>query len=297
MVAQSTGVQSHREQSPSPSTITDPTPLPDKGDFRADTPNADSALTFATTEVLKRGATGVPVFELQERINVHRLQNNLERIKVDGDFGPKTETAVKELQKSLNEELRLNPPLSVDGKWGPKSDNALRAWENRGPTERSPASAPSPSPRATFTLEGYYKGIPFELEAREIIDRVDKQRYKLAVPVADAFEKMQEAAAKDGVLFNINSAFRSVADQTKMKAEQRAKNSGVEVATPGSSPHNAGYAIDVNTKSDPKVAAWIREHGKEFGFDQRLSHEPWHWEHVPTREALAERFKTPPRKN
>ena len=57
---------------------------------------------------LRRGAKGESVELLQELLNVKGFQ-----VKVDGDFGVLTETAVKEFQKANS--------LAVDGVVGPKT--------------------------------------------------------------------------------------------------------------------------------------------------------------------------------
>ena len=58
-------------------------------------------------EVLKLGSKGKEVEDLQRYL----------KIKIDGDFGPKTETAVKNFQK--------NNKLTPDGVVGPKTWNAM----------------------------------------------------------------------------------------------------------------------------------------------------------------------------
>ena len=65
-------------------------------------------------ELLKKGSKGDSVKLLQELLNKHGFN-----LTVDGDFGNKTETAVKSLQTRLN--------LTVDGIVGSKTFEALQA--------------------------------------------------------------------------------------------------------------------------------------------------------------------------
>ena len=66
----------------------------------------------ATGPLLKRSAKGPDVRRLQERLNAHGA-----RLRVDGDFGPATEQAVRAFQQGRG--------LDVDGKVGPRTWAAL----------------------------------------------------------------------------------------------------------------------------------------------------------------------------
>lgn len=65
------------------------------------------------TPYLRRGSTGSRVKQLQQALN-KALKSGLA---VDGDFGPKTEAAVKALQRKAR--------ITVDGIYGPQSARAL----------------------------------------------------------------------------------------------------------------------------------------------------------------------------
>lgn len=64
---------------------------------------------YAYPGVAKRGDSGPPVRVWQQALNSHGGAH----LTVDGDFGPATERAVRDFQRSHN------PPLSVDGVAGP----------------------------------------------------------------------------------------------------------------------------------------------------------------------------------
>ncbi|MDX6679321.1 MAG: hypothetical protein QOE31_3373 [Solirubrobacteraceae bacterium] len=70
--------------------------------------------------LLKNGAKGLPVRRLQKRMQLAGFQIP----EVNGRFGPKTEAAVKTLQKQAG--------LTVDGIVGPKTWAVVDALENEG---------------------------------------------------------------------------------------------------------------------------------------------------------------------
>jgi D-alanyl-D-alanine carboxypeptidase len=36
-------------------------------------------------------------------------------------------------------------------------------------------------------------------------------------------------------------------------------------------------SMDMDLDLDSKALAWMREHGKEYGFVEDVPREPWHW--------------------
>jgi hypothetical protein len=90
-------------------------------------------------------------------------------------------------------------------------------------------------------------------------------------------------AGGDGVEFYINSGWRSPAFQEQLLDEAVSKyGSRAEaarwVATPTTSPHVAGDAVDIG-HSD--ATTWLSEHGAEYGLCQIYRNEPWHYERRP----------------
>ena len=89
-------------------------------------------------------------------------------------------------------------------------------------------------------------------------------------------------AADDGIEFHVNSGWRSPAYQNRLLREAVAKyGSAAEaarwVATPDTSPHVRGNAIDIGFDA----RAWLSEHGAKYGLCQIYSNEPWHYELRP----------------
>jgi zinc D-Ala-D-Ala carboxypeptidase len=89
-------------------------------------------------------------------------------------------------------------------------------------------------------------------------------------------------AQDDGVDFVVDSGWRSAAYQEHLLQEAVAKYGSEEeaarwVATPDTSPHVSGDAIDVGSAA----AAWLSEHGARYGLCQIYANEPWHYELRP----------------
>jgi hypothetical protein len=89
--------------------------------------------------------------------------------------------------------------------------------------------------------------------------------------VAIAFDRMDEAARRDGVTLLISSGYRSDAEQ----AELFRLNPDPEwVAPPGTSLHRYGTELDLGP---PGAYGWLAANAPRFHFLQRYEHEPWHW--------------------
>ena len=90
-------------------------------------------------------------------------------------------------------------------------------------------------------------------------------------------------AADDGVELFVDSGWRSPEYQNQLLREAVSEY-GSEgeaarwVATADTSPHVSGDAIDIGPSDG---AAWLSEHGAEYGLCQIYSNEPWHYELRP----------------
>jgi len=108
-----------------------------------------------------------------------------------------------------------------------------------------------------------------------------------------AYCGLKEALAAEGVHLDINSAYRTVAEQ-KALAESYTQKYGADyvkayVAVPGYSEHHTGLALDLYLES-MDVWAKIHAHLAEYGFILRYlegkesitgySYEPWHARYV-----------------
>ena len=98
-----------------------------------------------------------------------------------------------------------------------------------------------------------------------------------------ALRRAATDAAGNGVEFIVNSGWRTPAYQEQLLRGAVSKYGSKEeaarwVATPETSPHVAGHAIDIG-RSD--ATAWLSEHGAKYGLCQIYKNEPWHYELRP----------------
>ena len=102
-----------------------------------------------------------------------------------------------------------------------------------------------------------------------------------------ALRRAATDAAVDGVEFFVDSGWRSPEYQEQLLHEAVSeygseKEAARWVATPDTSAHVSGDAVDIGPSG---AAAWLSEHGAEYGLCQIYGNEPWHYELRP--EAIA----------
>jgi D-alanyl-D-alanine carboxypeptidase len=131
----------------------------------------------------------------------------------------------------------------------------------------------------------------------------DGREYRLTPAAAAAWRCMQAAAASDGVVIKIISAFRSIDRQVEILREKLAQ--GVSLgeilavsAPPGYSEHHSGCAIDITTDDVAPLEVefettaafqWLLKNAARFGFvlsfppgnPHGYDYEPWHWCYKP----------------
>src|SRR4051794_1841135 len=83
--------------------------------------------------------------------------------------------------------------------------------------------------------------------------------------VARAFDRMATAARADGVLLQVNSGFRSDAEQARLFA---AHPDPKWVAPPGTSLHRYGTELDLGP---PGAYRWLAANARLFGFIKRYA--------------------------
>ncbi len=141
---------------------------------------------------------------------------------------------------------------------------------------------------------------------------IEGGEYKLEKKAAAAFTEMKAAMAKEDLVLNVESAYRSAAKQKELyegrvqafmvqdesltleEAQTKAK---MEVNLPCTSEHQTGLAVDVSTEGyasddfdQSPAGQWIAQHGADYGFILRypadktqqtgIIHEPWHIRYV-----------------
>ena len=98
-----------------------------------------------------------------------------------------------------------------------------------------------------------------------------------------ALRQAATAAASDGVVFVVDSGWRSPAYQEHL-FDEAVSEYGSEreaarwVATPKTSAHVSGDAVDIGPHD---AAAWLSDHGATYGLCQIYGNEPWHYELRP----------------
>jgi hypothetical protein len=90
-------------------------------------------------------------------------------------------------------------------------------------------------------------------------------------------------AATDGVEFFVDSGWRSAEYQEQLLHDAVSKYGSEQeaarwVATPNTSAHVSGDAVDIGPFD---AAAWLSEHGAEYGLCEIYRNEPWHYELRP----------------
>jgi D-alanyl-D-alanine carboxypeptidase len=110
---------------------------------------------------------------------------------------------------------------------------------------------------------------------------------RLDAALRDALRQAATDAADDGVELLVDSGWRSPQYQEQLLHEAVLKyGSEAEaarwVATPGTSPHVSGDAVDIGPSG---AAAWLSAHGAAYGLCRIYGNEPWHYELRP--EAIA----------
>jgi hypothetical protein len=120
---------------------------------------------------------------------------------------------------------------------------------------------------------GYVKGNPFTIT----VVTVDGKPVERST--ANAYYVMQQAAAAQGVNIKVVSGFRTMAEQQYLYncyVNCNCNNCNL-AAKPGYSNHQSGHALDLNSAS-PGVYTWLAAHAHEYGFEETVQGEPWHWE-------------------
>ena len=100
-----------------------------------------------------------------------------------------------------------------------------------------------------------------------------------------ALRRAATDAADDGVVFSVDSAWRSPTYQEQLLREAISEYGSREeaarwVATPKTSAHVSGDAVDIGHPGDDDEA-WLSGHGAAYGLCQVYLNEPWHYELRP----------------
>ena len=151
-----------------------------------------------------------------------------------------------------------------------------------------PASSSGAASRAHHILRSDHRGALGEADGAvpdgtTVFDDEVPGVAKLDPALLGALRRAATDAAADGVEFFVDSGWRSPEYQERLLQEAVSKyGSEAEaarwVAAPDRSAHVSGDAVDIGPS---KSAAWLSEHGAEYGLCQIYGNEPWHYELRP----------------
>ncbi|UYB51242.1 D-alanyl-D-alanine carboxypeptidase family protein [Xanthomonas sp. AM6] len=145
-------------------------------------------------------------------------------------------------------------------------------------------------------------GLPIQAEPATLC-AAGRDRYRrplwLSAGAARAWQALQRAAAREGVVLEAISGYRSHDYQLGIFARKFARGQSLPQilqvnAAPGYSEHHSGDALDIGTPGEPPAEesfertpafAWLRAHAADFGYRMSyprdnphgIVYEPWHW--------------------
>jgi D-alanyl-D-alanine carboxypeptidase len=191
---------------------------------------------------------------------------------------------------------------------------AVTAKPQTNSASPSPAPPPTPAAAAADTILGHFR-YP-EASASSLAPIVPDGSIKLRKPAAQAYQEMEAAARRDGVLLAPISGFRSLTDQDYLFFGKKAERGQVAAerakvsAPPGYSEHHTGYAIDIGDGNVPATHLseafentvafrWLKANAAFYSFEisfpkgnkQGVNYEPWHWRYVGDRHSLETFYK------
>jgi hypothetical protein len=120
------------------------------------------------------------------------------------------------------------------------------------------------------------------------VNKSDGGRVRLFTDASLALDKLLAAATHDNIKLRINSAYRTFSDQSRVYKQNCSRGKcKPPTASPGTSNHGFGLAVDLSRSDGKKLATsmpeytWVAENASRFGF-KRIASEAWHWEYQTT---------------
>ena len=120
------------------------------------------------------------------------------------------------------------------------------------------------------------------------VNKSDGGRVRLFTDASLALDKLLAAATHANIKLRVNSAYRTFGDQSRVYKENCSRGKcDPPTASPGTSNHGFGLAVDLSNNGGTKLSTsmpeydWVAENGPGFGF-KRIASEAWHWEYQTT---------------
>jgi D-alanyl-D-alanine carboxypeptidase len=237
------------------------------------------ALVFCITKITKLSAevaTQKETLTTTQKELAQAQQEKTDLLTALQEAADKSTTFATQLSKVTESYDKLRWLSTLDPQLLQKYSKVYFLNENYAPKEISPIDTKYLSAQKTGkTIEIHDRVLPF-------------------------LQKMLQQAATDGVTIQVQSAYRSFAEQTSLKANYKVRyGSGANAfsADQGYSEHQLATTLDLTT---PKMGsslvesfdktpefAWLKENAHKYGFilsypanNSYYVYEPWHWRFV-----------------
>jgi zinc D-Ala-D-Ala carboxypeptidase len=166
-----------------------------------------------------------------------------------------------------------NPNLIIAGatlRIGGRADSFARVGKSPRASQSSPDTF---KPSGSAPTNGNYANgrIP-----QSALTTIGIGGHRLLPHVAQAFIALREAAKRDGINIGVTDSYRTYDQQVDLAQRKGLYKNGGLAATPGTSNHGLGRAVDVDTNA--AGTAWLHANASRFGFST-IPREPWHWEY------------------
>jgi len=144
--------------------------------------------------------------------------------------------------------------------------------------------------------------LPVQIETDELVEAemdISDRPQRMTARTLTYWQAMKQAAANDGIVLQLVSAFRSVDYQCNLIQKKLASGQVIDDilkvnAIPGYSEHHTGRALDLTTLDcepleedfeNTDAFAWLVINAHRFHFhlsypqnnDSSITYEPWHW--------------------
>lgn len=109
---------------------------------------------------------------------------------------------------------------------------------------------------------------------------IGQGNHKLYGPAATSWKELIASATRAGIDLRVTDSYRTYDQQVQLADTKGLSSQGGWAATPGTSNHGWGMAVDADV-TDPKVNAWLRANAGKAGWVLATEREPWHYEYRP----------------